>query len=150
QTDDAGSVSSAIATVDVVAAQGLADELLGDEVDLVRRLGAAEHADTPASATVARGAEARRGRVEGLIPARHAEGPVLPAQGLRQSLASGLHAIPLRAVARYHPSLPRARAAIIALRPAGLRPPRVPDRPVARATIPEWRRTIPSRSSPSG
>ena len=45
QTDDAGSVSSAVAGVDVVRADRHADELLGDEVHLVGGLRAREHAD---------------------------------------------------------------------------------------------------------
>ena len=60
QTDDAGSVSGAVAAVDVVAAHDLPGELLCDEVHLVRGLRAAEHAD--AFAPCARGAGGTRPR----------------------------------------------------------------------------------------
>ena len=68
QTDDAGRVSGSVAAVDVVRAEDDAGELLRGEVQLVRRLGAAE--DAGQRAFVERPAEAGRGAVERLVPAR--------------------------------------------------------------------------------
>src|ERR1700720_2713700 len=52
QTGDAGGVSSAVATVDIVAADDRAHELLRDVVQLVRGFRAAEHAERPRPAAL--------------------------------------------------------------------------------------------------
>ena len=43
QTDDAGSVSSAVAAIDIISADHRTGELLRHEVHLIRGLGAAKH-----------------------------------------------------------------------------------------------------------
>ena len=68
QTDDGGSVSSAVAGVDVVRADGRAHELLGDEVHLVRRLRAREHADGIRALGGHNSLEPLGGTVERLVP----------------------------------------------------------------------------------
>ena len=70
-------MSGAVAAVDVVAAQDLPGELLGREVDLVGRLGAAEDPDGGLGARrpgpVECRAEPRDGPVERLVPGGLAE-----------------------------------------------------------------------------
>src|SRR5581483_3292 len=68
QTDDAGRVSGSVTAVDVVGVQDDPCELLRGVVELVRRLRAAE--DAGQRAFVDGFAEAGRGAVERLVPAR--------------------------------------------------------------------------------
>ena len=70
QTDDARSVSSSIAAVDVVAADDRAGELLGDVIHLVGRLRAAKHAKRTGAAAIPSVAQAQSGALERLFPRR--------------------------------------------------------------------------------
>jgi len=70
QTDDAGGVSSAVAAVDVVASDHAADELLRNVVQLIRCLGAAEHAEQPRIAFFGDGPERLRDAVQRFVPRR--------------------------------------------------------------------------------
>src|SRR4029077_11305581 len=73
QSGDAGSVSRAVAAVDVVAAEDGAGELLGDEVHLVRALRAAEEPEGVRAVLGDHTPQARGGPVERLVPRRRAE-----------------------------------------------------------------------------
>ena len=73
QTDDARSVSSSVAGIDVVRADRDAHELLGEEVHLVRRLRAREHAEGVGPVLVSHLAEAGGGGIERLVPRRRAQ-----------------------------------------------------------------------------
>src|SRR6476659_11509358 len=77
QTDDAGSVASPVAAIDVVRADDAAGELLCHEVHLVGRLRAAEQAERVRAASGDRVAEPARGSIEGLIPRRGTQDAVL-------------------------------------------------------------------------
>lgn len=68
QTDDARRVSSAVAAVDVVAADHAARELLSDIVHFVRRLRAAEHSERPRAAAIACLAQCRCRTIECVVP----------------------------------------------------------------------------------
>src|SRR5262245_47953217 len=68
QTDDARRVSSAVARVDVVRPHHRADELLSQEVHLVRCLGAAEHAEGARRVLSTRERQPTRREIERLIP----------------------------------------------------------------------------------
>src|SRR5215467_4426229 len=70
QTDDAGGVSSAVATVNVVGADDGAHEFLGDVVQFVGGLGAAEHAKSARPLLFHLPAESRRHAVQRLAPRR--------------------------------------------------------------------------------
>jgi hypothetical protein len=82
QTDDAGRVSGSVAAVDVVRPENDASELLCGEVELVGRLGAAE--DAGQRAFVERFAEAGRGAVQRLVPARRAQLSIFSDERRRQ------------------------------------------------------------------
>ena len=84
QTDDARSVSSAVARVDVVRPHHRTHELLSQEIDLVRRLRAAEHPERTRRVLYPCTSQTRSGEIERLIPARKAKRPVLAHQRLRQ------------------------------------------------------------------
>ena len=84
QTDDARSVSSAVARVDVVRPHHRTHELLSQEVDLVRRLRAAEHAERARRVLRPGTGKTRCREIERLIPARGAKRPVLAHQRLSQ------------------------------------------------------------------
>ena len=68
QTDDAGSVSSAVTTVDVVAADHRANEFLRNVIQLVGGLGATEHSERARVMFRNGGAEALSHSVERLVP----------------------------------------------------------------------------------
>jgi hypothetical protein len=68
QTDDARSMSSSIAAVDVVAADDRASELLSDVVHLVRGLRAAEHSERVRSAALRSVGERGCSSIERLVP----------------------------------------------------------------------------------
>jgi len=68
QTDDAGGVSSPVATVDVVASYYRANELLGNIVQLIGGLGATEHAECPRIVLLDRGSEVLGNAAERLVP----------------------------------------------------------------------------------
>src|SRR5207247_1383197 len=91
QTDDARRVSSSVAAVDVVRAEDDAGELLRGEVQLVRRLGAAE--DAGQHAFVERAAKAGRGAVERLVPARGSQVPILEHERRREPLVLLSHGL---------------------------------------------------------
>src|SRR5262249_14022809 len=84
QTDDARSVSSSVAAVDVVAAHHGPGELLGHVVHLVRGLRAAEHAERLSPVPLSGGREPGRRAVKGLVPGRRAQRPVVTDKRLRQ------------------------------------------------------------------
>ena len=81
QTDDAGSVSSAVARVDVVRPQHRADELLRQIVHLVRCLRAAEHAERARRVLRPRARQAGRRDIERLIPTRGLSTPFTRTSG---------------------------------------------------------------------
>ena len=85
QTDDAGGVSGAVAGVDVVGADDLAGELLGEVVDLVGGLGAGEEAEGGGALFRDGLSEARGGAVEGLVPRGGNEGAFPADQGLGEA-----------------------------------------------------------------
>jgi len=85
QTDDAGGVSGAVAGVDVVGADDLPGELLGEVVDFVGRLGAGEEAEGGWAPRCDGFAEAAGRTVEGLVPGRGSERAVLTDQGLGEA-----------------------------------------------------------------
>jgi len=68
QTDDARSVSSSIAGVDVVRRHGGPDELLGGVVHLIGRLGTTEHGERIASVILANRSKPCRSSVKCLVP----------------------------------------------------------------------------------
>jgi hypothetical protein len=68
QTGDAGGVSSPVAAIDVVRPHDGADELLGRIVQLIRSLGAAEHAEAPRIVLVYRPAKGLRHAIQSFIP----------------------------------------------------------------------------------
>ena len=84
QTDHAGSVSSAVAGVDVVGAGCDASQLLDDEVHLVGRLRAREEPDRLAAVRVANGSEAIGGTPQRFVPAGRPQFPVVADEGLRE------------------------------------------------------------------
>ena len=68
QTDDAGGVSSAVATVDVVRANDHPGKFLGQEIQLVRGLRATEYAEGLRAVFLHRAAKAGGGAVKGFLP----------------------------------------------------------------------------------
>jgi hypothetical protein len=68
QTGDAGRVSSPVAAVDVVRPHDGADELLGRVIQLIRGLGAAEHAEAPRIVFLNRPVESLRHSFQSFIP----------------------------------------------------------------------------------
>src|SRR5205809_1061212 len=76
QTDDAGSVSSAVAAVDVVGTHDLPRKLLRGKVHLVRSLGAAEHPECLRSSLPSR-IEPLSRPIQGLLPGRGTQRAVL-------------------------------------------------------------------------
>ena len=82
QTDDRRSVSSSVAGVDVVRPHHHACELLGEEVDFVRRLRAREHAERIRVRSVgdhrARGAQSACRTIERFVPRRLAQFALRP------------------------------------------------------------------------
>ena len=68
QTDDTGGVSSAVAAIDIVAADDGTDELLRRVIQLVGSLGATEHAERLRAVPLDLSAKALGDRVERLIP----------------------------------------------------------------------------------
>src|SRR5207244_5890713 len=91
QTDDARRVSGAVAAVDVVRGEGDAAELLRREVDLVRRLRAAEDADALAAALGEHTSEALGRAVERLVPRGRAQASILADERLRQTCIRQRH-----------------------------------------------------------
>jgi hypothetical protein len=85
QTDDARSVSSSIAAVDVVAADDRASELLSDIVHLVGRFRTAEHPVRVRSVSPARIVDRRCGTVERLLPGCAAKLAAIAYERVRQS-----------------------------------------------------------------
>src|SRR5262249_55922578 len=67
--------------VDVVGAEDLTDELLREEVHLVRGLRTAERPDAPPGVALGRGAQSGGGAVERLVPGRRPELAALANQG---------------------------------------------------------------------
>ena len=96
QTGDAGSVSRAVAAIDIVAAHDDARELLGHEVHLVGRLGAAKKPEGRPAAVF----EPRGRALERLFPARASERPIIANHWMSQSLVTFSQALPLGRV--YH------------------------------------------------
>jgi hypothetical protein len=90
-------VSSAIATVNVVAAHNRASELLGKKIQFVRRLGATKHAEAWASVPLRCTLKAGGGAVESLLPTGGSKLPIFPNQGMGESLSSGICHISLPA-----------------------------------------------------
>ena len=76
QTDDAGGVSSPVATVDIVAPDHRSHELLRNVVQLVGCLGATEHAEQTRVAPFGDAPERLRNTVESLVPRRRTVRPV--------------------------------------------------------------------------
>ena len=70
QTDDARRVSSPVAAVDVVGADDLAGELLGDVVELIGGLGAAEEAEAAGTGRAELALDALSRPIERFLPAR--------------------------------------------------------------------------------
>src|SRR5579863_2864824 len=87
QTDDARGVSSAVATVDVVAPDHRANELLRNVVQLVGGFGATEHAKHPGVVLPDRGAEALGNLAQSFIPGGWTMTPVLANQRLGEAAA---------------------------------------------------------------
>ena len=86
QTDDAGGVSGSVAAVDVVAADGGAEELLGDVVHFVGRLAAAEDADRRRATRGDLLLEAGGRAFQRFVPRRDPKLPAVPHHRLRQAL----------------------------------------------------------------
>ncbi len=84
QTDDARSVSSAVAAVYIVRAYDLPRELLGRVVHLIRGLRATEDPER-LRPLLARGSEPLRNPVQGFIPGRHTQRSVLTDQRFGQA-----------------------------------------------------------------
>src|SRR5207237_5967102 len=91
QTDDAGSMSGAVTGVDVVAADDLAGELLGQIVHLVGRLRAGKHAEGIGSMALDRRPETPGSAVERFLPARREELAPLADHRLRDSAVASRH-----------------------------------------------------------
>jgi hypothetical protein len=68
QTGDAGSVSGAVAAVDIIAPHDSARELLREKIQFVGRLGAAEQAESVRSARFLCAGKAGCGQRERLVP----------------------------------------------------------------------------------
>src|SRR5581483_3543663 len=88
QTGDRRGVSGAVAGVDVVGPDGHPHELLGDEIDLVRRFGAGEEPDGVGPARFDGPGEAGRGGVEGLVPRGRRQLPAPADERLGESLVA--------------------------------------------------------------
>src|SRR5262249_14406377 len=91
QTDDARGVSSPVAAVDVVAADGGAHELLGDVVDLVRGFRAAEHPEAARPVFPDAGSNALGSAGKRFVPARHAQNATVTNERLGQSRKRSFH-----------------------------------------------------------
>ena len=85
QTGDAGGVSSPVAAIDVVAADDRTREFLREEVQLVGRLGATEHAKVPRIVLLDGFAERRSDAVHGFIPRSGTMRTILAHQRLGQA-----------------------------------------------------------------
>jgi len=70
QTDDAGGVSSPVATVDIIAPDHRTNEFLRDVVQLVGCLGATKHAEQAGVAPFDDVPERQRNTVESFVPRR--------------------------------------------------------------------------------
>src|SRR5438477_12750549 len=86
QTDDAGSVSSPVATINVVGPDHRANKLLGNIVQLVGGLGATEHPKGIRAMQLDLFAEALGHAVQRLIPSCRAMRAVLAHQRLSQAV----------------------------------------------------------------
>src|SRR5262249_7944053 len=84
QTDDAGSVSSAVAAVNIVGSHHLPRKLLRRKVHLVRGFRAAEDPERLGS-LLPRRIEPGGGPVQGLLPGRNPQRAVLTDHRLRQT-----------------------------------------------------------------
>ena len=80
-----GSVSSAVAGVDVVRADDLADQLLGEVVDLVRGLRAGEHAEGVRAVGLGHRPEPGGRPVERFVPGGGAQRAAVPDEGLGEA-----------------------------------------------------------------
>src|SRR5215467_9920855 len=89
QTGDARGVSSPVTTVDIVRAHDGANELLGDVVQLVDGLGAAEHTEIAVIFLSDRLAERGRDAVHRLIPGSRAMSAIVTDERLGQTSVSG-------------------------------------------------------------
>src|SRR5215467_12682983 len=88
QTGDARSVSSPVTTVDIVRAHDGANELLGDIVQLVDSLGAAEHAKVAVIFLSDRLAKRCRHAVKRFVPGSRAMGAIVADERLGQACVS--------------------------------------------------------------
>jgi hypothetical protein len=86
QTGDAGGVSSAITTVDVVGAHDGPGELLGKKIQLVRRLRAAKHSEALRSVPLGYAPKVACGAVKSLTPTGGTKLPVFPNQRMGDSI----------------------------------------------------------------
>ena len=84
QTDDAGGVSSPVATVDIIAPDRRTNEFLCDVVQLVGCLGATEHAEQARVAPCGDVPECLRNTVESFVPRRWTMRPAFTNQRLRE------------------------------------------------------------------
>jgi hypothetical protein len=82
QTDDAGGVSSPVATVDIIAPDRRTNEFLRDVVQLVGCLGATEHAEQAGVALRGDTPERLRNKVESFVPRCWTVRPVFTYQRL--------------------------------------------------------------------
>jgi hypothetical protein len=100
QTDDARSVSSPVAAVDIVAADDGTCELLRDIVHLVRRLRAAEHPERARGVTVAGIAQCGRNAVQSFLPRCASQVLTIAYERVRQPKIGFAHARLIRARVR--------------------------------------------------
>jgi len=91
QTGDTWGVSSAVAAVNVVAADDSSCEFLGKEIQLVRGLGAAEHSESLRTIFSNRTTKTLRSAIESLVPGGGTKIPVVPNHGRRKSTSIGIH-----------------------------------------------------------
>src|ERR1043166_5965220 len=84
QTDDAGSVSGPVTTVDVVVAEHHARELGRGEVHFVARLGTAENAERVAAVRGDVARESLGGAIQRLVPTRATQHAVLAHERVRE------------------------------------------------------------------
>lgn len=87
QTDDARSVSSAVARVDVALTQHGTHELLSEEVHLVRGLRTAEHPERARRVLCSSTGESRGREIKRFVPPGGAQRTALAYQGLGQPRA---------------------------------------------------------------
>src|SRR5205807_2032645 len=131
QTDDGGSVSGAVAGVDVVRRHHAAHELLGGVVHLVRRLGAREQSKRTIRTTCPRPIEPGRSTVECFFPGGGTERRALLVanEWMRESRVSISHVghlhVSQRSVVTVPPRQARSQpAASLTMRSAGGGPAR--------------------------